>query len=108
MREPLPPLHLERHRAVAPWEGGRVLADGAHPKRLSRENTGFCAHLLPVSQLRCIFFVWGVNFVFNAVWVGGYLQGSVGVRAGVKGWVEPPDTGAGNWNSGPLQEQQAL
>lgn len=54
-------------------------------------------------------FCLGGYFVFTFAWVdrwvGGHLRVSVGVRVRATGCFEPPDTGAGNWNSVPLQEQ---
>lgn len=57
VRGPLPTLYLERHRAIAPWNGGMVLADRVHPKRFNREDIGSHLHALPVSQLGYVFFV---------------------------------------------------
>lgn len=75
VREPLPPLYLERHRAVvAPWKRGRVLADRAHPERLRRrKDIGFHLHPLAVSQLGYVFFVGGGSFLCNLVGVSRWV-----------------------------------
>lgn len=72
---PLPPLYLERHKTVAPWNGGMVLADRAHPKRLSQEDIDSHHHALPVSQLEYNFFCCclGVYFLSNSVGVSRWV-----------------------------------